>query len=180
MKKLLFGLIATVLFSATGNAQKVTQESVRLQLSKAMVSFTDAMRPAYSQSKNFEDFEKIICGDWSSTNSREGHELLQATYNLIANNTTNEEIVKSYSGKEMAEVVLLHNENLKKDKNSSGIEIFGGTTGDFNPYTTNIEGRCRWYQIACWFDEIFGPTWGPKALTFAMETLFDILVGGGK
>jgi hypothetical protein len=179
MKKLLFGLIATVLFSATGNAQKVTQESVRLQLANAMVSFTNAMKPAYSQAKNFDDFEKIVCGDWSSTNSKEGHALLQASYNLIAKKTTDAEIVRSYSGKEMAAVALLHNENLKNNINSSGIEVFGGTTGDFNPYTTNVEGRCRWYQIACWFEEIFGPVAGPKILNFLIETGLNSISGGG-
>ncbi len=178
MKNLVFGLIATVIFSFGAMAQRQTQEEVRLLLANEMVSFTNAMKPAYQQAKDFNGFEKIVCGNWIPT--KEGHELLLASYNLIVKKTSDADIVKSYSGKEMANVVLLHNENLKKDINSSGIEIFGGTTGDFNPYPTMIEGRCRWYQLACWFDEIFGPIWGPKALTVAMEILFNALGGGGQ
>lgn len=171
MKKLLFGLIATVLFSVSGNAQK-TQEEMRLILANEMVSFTNAMEPAYLQAKDFGAFERIVCGDWIPT--KEGHALLQVSYNLISKKTTDAEIVKSYSGKEMAAVVLLHNENLKKDITSSGVEIFGGTTGDFNPYTTNVEGRCRWYQLACWFSEIFGPVSGPKLLDAAIVFLINL------
>ena len=177
MKNLVFGLIATVLFSTIGNAQKVTQESIRLQLANAMVSFTNAMKPAYSQAKSFEDFEQIVCGDWKAT--EEGHALLQASYNLIAKKTTDAEIEKSYSGKEMAAVALLHNENLKKNISSTGVEIFGGTTGDFNPYTTNVAGRCAWYQIACWFSEIFGPEAGPKILNALVEAILILISGGG-
>jgi len=178
MKNLLFGLIATVLFSASGNAQKVTQESIRLQLANAMVSFTNAMRPAYSQAKNFEDFEKIVCSDWASSNTKEGHELLQASYNLIAQKATDAQIVKSYTGKEMAAVALLHNENLKKNINASGIEIFGGTTGDFNPYTTTLlrgdGGGCRWWQVKCWLTDIFGEDGANTIITMALNFLENI------
>ena len=173
MKNLLFGLIATVLFSTTGNAQKITQESVRLQLANTMVTFTNAMKPAYEQAKDFEEFKQIVCGDWTPTS--EGKALLNASYNLISKKISDASIIKSYSGKEMAAVALLHNENLKKDIKSSGIEIFGGTTGDFNPYVTNVEGRCRWYQIACWFSEIFGPEQGPKILDATITWLLTLL-----
>ena len=179
MKNLLFGLIATVIFSVTGNAQK-TQEELRILMAKEMALFTNAMKPAYQQAKDFNEFERIICGDWLSKTTAEGHALLQASYNLILKKTTDAEIIRSYSGKEMAAVALLHNENLKKNINSSGVEIFGGTTGDFNPYPAMIEGRCRWYQIACWFDEIFGPQAGPKLLDAIVGgVLIPLLLGGG-
>ena len=175
MKKLLFGLIATVLFSVIGNAQRMTQEDVRLLLAKQMVSFTDAMKPAYQQAKDFKEFETIVCGDWLSKTTKEGHALLNASYSYISKNTTDAQILNSYSGKEMAAVVLLHNENLKKGIKSDGSEIFGGTTGDFNPYASTVTGRCRWYQLACWFDEIFGPVAGPKALEATVVWLINLL-----
>lgn len=180
MKNLVFGLIATVIFSVTGNAQE-TQEDVRLLLANEMVSFTNAMKPAYGQAKDFNGFEKIVCGNWIPT--KEGRGLLQASYNLISKRTTDAQIVNTYSGKEMAAVVLLHNENLKKDIRSTGIEIFGGTTGDFNPYTTMLRGedgevKCKWWQISCWFTEIFGPEAGPKILN-ALTVVFLAAIGGG-
>jgi|SRR6478672_10138231 len=175
MKNLLLGLIATVIFSFTGNAQE-TQEEMRQLLANEMVSFTNAMKPAYQQAKDFNDFERIVCGNWQPT--KQGLALLNASYNYIAKKTSDADIQKSYSGKEMAAVALLHNENLKKNIHSSGIEIFGGTTGDFNPYPATV-GRCRWYQVACWFDEIFGPEAGPKILHFLVQELLEALAGGG-
>jgi hypothetical protein len=177
MKNLLLGLIATVLFSTSGNAQKLTQEDVRLLLAEQMVSFTNSLKPAYGQAKDFNEFERIVCGDWLSKTTKEGHALLNASYNLIAKKATDTQILKSYQGKEMGAVVLLHNENLKTNQHSDGSEIFGGTTGDFNPYNTVL--RCRWYQIACWFDEIFGPQAGPKILSVVVEEILIPLITGG-
>lgn len=179
MKNLLFGLIATVIFSFTGNAQK-TQEEMKQLLASEMVSFTNAMKPAYQQAKDYDEFEKTVCGDWTPT--KEGEALLKAAHTYISKKTSDADILKSYSGKEMAAVALLHNENLKRDIHSSGIEIFGGTTGDFNPYNATLrgtEGGCRWYQIACWFSEIFGPTAGPKILDAAVVWLLNSIGGGG-
>ncbi len=182
MKKLLFGLIATVLFSFSASAQEMTQEDLRLLFAQEMVSFTNAMKPAYERAKDFNDFEKIVCGAWLSKTTREGHELLKASYNYISEKTADEEILKSYSGKEMAAVALLHNENLKKNIKATGIEIFGGTTGDFNPYTSTLfrgegedeEVKCRWWQIACWFSAIFGPVNGPKILDAAVVFIINL------
>ena len=178
MKNLLFGLIATVLFSFSGNAQK-TQEELRLLLANEMVSFTKAMKPAYDQAKDFEEFKQIVCGDWTPTS--EGKALLNASYNLISKKISDASIIKSYSGKEMAAVALLHNENLKKDIKSSGIEIFGGTTGDFNPYTTTIlrgdGGGCRWWQVKCWLTDIFGEDGANAILTIVYNFLENIFNG---
>ena len=62
MKNLLFGLIATVLFAFNGNAQKITQEDVRLQLAQGMVDFTSSLSLAYEKSDNVEEFKRIVKG----------------------------------------------------------------------------------------------------------------------
>ena len=39
-----------------------------------------------------------------------------------------------------------------KNPRTDGVELFGGTTGDFNPYgntSTQLAAKCRWYQIGC-------------------------------
>ena len=65
MKNLLFGLIAIVLFAFNGNAQKITQESVRLQLAQGMSDLTSTLKPAFDKTSNAEDFKKVI-KNWNS------------------------------------------------------------------------------------------------------------------
>lgn len=177
MKNLLFGLIAMVLFSFNGNAQKVTQENVRLQLAKGMVDFTNTLKPAFEKSRNVEEFKKIITGNWYSKISKEGDDLLNVTYQLLSNRTSNEEILKNYSGKEMAAAALYVDSLSKKGVKTDGSELFGGTTGDFNPYPNTTQARCRWYQLSCILKEIFGDEGGQAVLSAIIQVLTIIIKG---
>lgn len=164
MKNLLFGLIAAVLFSFSGNAQKLTQEDVRLLLAQGMADFSSSLKPAFSKSDNVEDFKKIITGCWYPKITNEGNELLEAAYKLLSNKTTEDEILKNYNGKEMAQAALYIDAQAKKGIVVDGTVIFGGTNGDFNPYATLFTAKCRWYQIGCWLNEIFGEEGGQTIL----------------
>lgn len=161
MKNLLFGLIATVLFALNGNAQKITQESVRLQLAQGMSDFTISLKPAFDKTTNVEDFKKTITGSWYSKIPKEGNDLLTASYKLLSNRVSQAEILKSYNGKEMAAAALFVNNLTLKGVKTNGSELFGGTTGDYNPYAANaVSAKCRWYQLSCWIKEIFGDEGG--------------------
>ncbi|QBZ96972.1 hypothetical protein [Flavobacterium sangjuense] len=178
MKNLLFGLIATVLFAFNGNAQKITQESVRLQLAQGMSDFTISLKPAFDKTTNVEDFKKTITGSWYSKIPKEGNDLLNASYKLLISKTSQAEILKSYNGKEMAVALLyIHNLSVKGVK-TDGSELFGGTTGDFNPYAANaVSAKCRWYQLSCWIKEIFGDEGGGKIMD-TIVTVLTILIAG--
>ncbi len=177
MKNLLFGLIATVLFAFNGNAQKATQESVRLQLAQGMSDFTSSLKPAFDKTRNVEDFKKTITGSWYSKITKEGNDLLNASYKLLSSRASQAEILKSYNGKEMA-VALLYVDNLSQNGvKTDGSELFGGTTGDYNPYVTTTSAKCRWYQLSCWIKEIFGEEGGGKILE-TIVTVLTILIAG--
>ena len=165
MKNLLFGLIATVLFAFNGNAQeKLTQEDVRLQLAQGMADFTSSLRTAFEKTDNVEDFKKTVAGCWYAKMPSEGNDLLDAAHSILSKKLSEDEIVKEYNGKEMA-VAALYIDNLsKKGIKTDGSELFGGTTGDFNPYATLVTARCRWYQLGCWIKEIFGEQGGEAIL----------------
>lgn len=178
MKNLLFGLIATVLFAFNGNAQKVTQESVRLQLAQGMSDFTISLKPAFDKTRNVEDFKKTITGSWYSRIPKEGDDLLNASYKLLSSKASESEILKSYNGKEMAAAALYVNNLTLKGVKTDGSELFGGTTGDYNPYAANaVSAKCRWYQLSCWIKEIFGDEGGGKILN-AIVTVLTILITG--
>lgn len=175
MKNLLFGLIATVLFAVNGNAQKMTKEDVRVQLAKGMADFTASLKPAYDKTKNLDDFKRTITGSWYPKITKEGNDLLNAAHNLLSRKVSYEEIVKNYNGKEIGIAALYINELSKKGVKTDGSELFGGTTGDFNPYVTT--GRCRWYQFRCWMNEIFGEDFGQIIMEAVVALIKDLLLG---
>jgi len=83
MKKLVFGLIATITFVFNTNAQNISQNELREILAKGMVEFTNSLKPAFEKSKDTEDFKKIVTGAWYPKITREGNDLLNATYKLL-------------------------------------------------------------------------------------------------
>ena len=178
MKNLLFGFIATVLFAFNGIAQKVTQESVRLQLAQGMSDFTFSLKPAFDKTRNVEDFKKVITGSWHSKITKEGNDLLNASYKLLSGKASKAEILKSYNGKEMAAAALYVDNLTLKGVKTDGRELFGGTTGEYNPYATNaVSAKCRWYQLSCWIKDIFGEEGGEKILE-TIVTILTILIAG--
>lgn len=178
MKNLLFGLIATVLFSFNGNAQeKLSQEDVRLQLAKGMADFTVSLKPAFEKAEDVEEFKKIVSGCWYQKNTEEGNNLLDAAYKLLSNKMTEQEILKNYNGKEMAGAALYLDNLSKKGVKTDGSELFGGTTGDFNPYATLFTAKCRWYQLGCWIKEIFGESAGQVFIDAGIVVLVHAIGG---
>ena len=174
MKKLLFGLIATVIFGFVGNAQRATKESVRVSLSEGMVSIVQALKPAYKSGITFETFEKTVVGN--SLNTKQGRKLLVKVYEYESKGTSRDQILKEYSGSEMAEACLFINDVYKNNPKSDGRELFGGTTGDFNPYPATIQGKsgpCRWWQLGCWANQIFGDAGGAAI----MGAIVDFIIG---
>ena len=171
MKNLLLGLVATVLFAFNANAQKITQESVRLQLAQGMSDLTVSLKPAFDKTTNVDDFKKTITGSWYSKITKEGNDLLNASFKLLSNKTSPEEILKNYNGKEMAAAALFVNNLSKKGIKTDGSELFGGKTGDFNPYASTVTARCKWYQLGCILKEIFGDAGGDAILDVIVRVL---------
>jgi hypothetical protein len=177
MKNLLLGLIATVLFAFNANAQKITQESVRLQLAQGMSDLTVSLKPAFDKTTNVDDFKKTITGSWYSKITKEGNDLLNASYKLLSNKTSQEEILKNYNGKEMAAAALFVNNLSKKGIKTDGSELFGGKTGDFNLYASTVTARCKWYQLGCWIKEIFGEESGQLIIDAGVKVILIAILG---
>ena len=179
MKKLVFGLIATVMFGFIGSAQKATKESVRYSLSEGMVSIVEALKPAYIIGSTFETFEKMVIGN--SKNTEQGKSLLKKVFEYVSKGITKDQILKNYSGSEMAAACLYVNDIYKNNPKSDGRELFGGTTGDFNPIKGDVLGKvspspCRWWQISCWLNEIFGSTGGATINAAIIAFLIGLLI----
>jgi len=175
MKNLLFGLVAIVLFAFNGNAQKITQESVRLQLAQGMSDLTSTLKPAFDKTSNAEAFKKAITGSWYTNITKEGNDLLNMSYKLLSSKASQAEILKNYNGKEMAAAALYVDNLSKRGIKTDGSELFGGKTGDFNPYANTVTAKCRWYQLGCWIKEIFGDENGQLIIDEVVKYLLNLI-----
>lgn len=147
MKKMLFSLIATVLLSVSGNAQKITNEDLRLQLSKSISSLVDDLKPSYKKGMSYEDFTNVIlAGNTNSTIPKTGENLLKKVHSFLANNTSEGEILKSYNGQEMADVYFILKDN--KDVKSAVAKIFGNEVLEKTKFGQNLLDNklscCKW------------------------------------
>ena len=145
-------------FGAQAQKTIATKEDARLALAKGFVSFRNSLKPAILEAKDVKSYKTAVCGPWLATIPAEGDNLLNAAYETLKKGISDDELIKTYSGKEMAAAALLYNEIIKKNPKSDGSELFGGTTGNFNPYAARqlTTSNCRWYQLMCWLREIFG------------------------
>lgn len=185
MKKFLFGLIATVFFGLSANAQKFTKEEARMYAAKAYVNFKNSLSEYQKNSKSYEHFITIIVNPTGNTFPKEGSNLLKVAYNDLKNRTSDESILKNYSGKEIADALryLKNNPNKTeedlfglKNTEKTSLQTKGGPNGDIKiAYLDENTVGCRWWQIRCWFGEIFGPELGDKVLKALIDAILTFL-----
>lgn len=169
MKKMLFGLIATVMLSVSGNAQIETKEEARLVAAKTFVSFKNQLAEAFNKSNDYASFEKTVCGNWRNT--PDGKSLLNEAYNHLKNKTSDDKLISTYDGIGIAKALKFQQDALANNPKSTGSELFGGpgdgSTGNYNPIGKEPY-PCRWWQLSCHFQQIFGDELG--------ETIFNGLI----
>ena len=182
MKNLIFGLIATVFFGLVANAQKISNDEARTSAAKLMVEFKNSLQFAYNESRSFEDFIKTSTGPYNpqGTMTTEGRNMLKVAYNYLANKTSNELIIKSYDGKEIALGLkyLKDNNSLDNEGALFGIskviyKSSGGKGGpsvnfDVIPMNSNSNFKCCFFCLSCHLQTIFGEA--------AAEVIVDAIV----
>lgn len=176
MKKLLFGLIATVFFGFSGNAQDLNKEEARVLVAKSFVKIKNQLNEPFLKSNDYSSFEKLICGTWRNTT--EGRALLNDIYTNLVSRTSDEKIISSYNGVSFANALKFQINALEKNPKSTGTELFGGlgneSTGNFNPYLKGYP--CKWWQLLCHLEQIFGPAAAGAILDIGIKVLSGILV----
>lgn len=173
MKKLLFGLIATVMFAFTGNAQEMTKEEARVLAAKSFVSFKNQLTDAYKNSTTYSSFEKNVCGSWTNTDL--GRSLLNEVYNNFKGNISNDKIISTYDGISITKALNFQQELLIKNPKSDGSELFGGP-GDGSKVSYNASGSypCKWYQIRCHLTQLVGEQFADAIIQAALCALLGI------
>jgi hypothetical protein len=155
MKKLVFGLIATVMFGFVGSGQtKLTKEDVRIKLATSMAQLVDKCKPSFKKGMSYEDYIIILIGT-GPTNpipTDEGKMLMKKTYDFLSNGTSADVIIKTYDGKEMASLVKLIKDT--KSTNEAAVKIFGTTIINKTTFGQHIVS-----EAACWICGVFSWIW---------------------
>jgi hypothetical protein len=147
MKKVLL-ILSILSYCLSGNAQKITKEQAQSICAQQMAAFTRAVSPAYKKGISFDQFQSALCGQLIPT--REGGNQLRAAYNFLNQGTSNDYIVKTYNGTEIAASFKVLSDLHSKGLESDGSELFGGKTGTENNGLAKLaDGGCHWYQVWC-------------------------------
>lgn len=151
MKKLLFGLIATVLFSTLSFGQtneeisKVYNEN-RPVLAKLMSDFVGKLKPFYSKGDTYTSFSQKVCVPKEM--SGDGNVILRKAFTYLQNGTSAASIEKNETGYEIA----LSYVNYSKTKTSLQYEdyLFG---------TSNNQAKGFWSSLWSGIKEVVSWIW---------------------
>ncbi len=164
MKKLVFGLIATVMFGLVGNAQsKLTQEDVRLKLATTTSQFVEDCRGSYKKGMSYDDFIKAILqggttGPTFPIPTQEGQALMKSAYNYVSSGTTADEIIKTDNGKVMGDISVIVSNS--KTLTEAATKIFGNDIISKTTFGQNIVSN----RFACckWLSDLWNWVWGHR------------------
>src|SRR6476620_730698 len=150
MKKIFVFLVMAAGFYSTQAQQKITSEQARSICAQQMASFTNVVAGAYTKGMTYDAFQYTLCGKLQPT--VEGANQLKAAYNYLSAGTSSDQIIKTYSGREIAASMNFLLQSHNKGLESDGSELFGGKTGMINS-TYKAAGGCHWYQFWCLVQE---------------------------
>ncbi|NHM00526.1 hypothetical protein [Flavobacterium difficile] len=176
MKKMLFGLIATVMMSVSGNAQKISNEEARLYSAKVMVEFKNTLQPAFNESKSFEEFIKNVTGPYNPQGkiTNVGHDVLKVAYTFMLEKVSDDKIVQTYNGLEIGNVFKY----LKENPSLSEGSIFGiksDVTKNVNAFNSTVVNnsnfRCCFFCFRCHLQTVFGEEAGDVILDAIVEAI---------
>lgn len=90
---MLFGLIATVMLSVSGNAQTISLSSKKALLNAQVVTIVEASKSVYTKGMTYDDFVKSLLIPSPTIPTQ--NEFYRSVYNYVNNNTPTCEIIKA-------------------------------------------------------------------------------------
>jgi len=191
MKKILFGLIATVFFGLSANAQEVSKEKVENDLINGSISFYNSISSFYKTGMTEKDFFNSLSNEQGFNNqSTEAKNVLSVAYKLLTNKASNDQVKKDlykpftlltnkslelvYTGKaenlDQASAILF---GVKNDMPQTKLSTKSkGPNGNVD-FITNL--GCEWWQIGCHLKWLFGTKDGRDTLKSIIEVVALII-----
>ena len=162
-------LIIVFMSSLVGVAQKnYTEASVKDALKQGFAEFVDNLRPAYSNGDTYREFkDKVFFGVVNPPNytlppvPAEGENLLQKAYQFLVANYSSRQLLEKADYKTFGKAILYINNysnNNNKSVQDAEVALFGGNSQliSNNALLSNTRGVCKWWQLWCHLDQIFG------------------------
>ena len=189
MRSLKLSIIILLFMSSfVGHTQQnPTKSSVTTALKQGFVQFVENVRPFYSTGDSYVDFkEKALLGVTTSGTyilppvPSEGEMLLQTAYQFLAAKYTSKQLLAQADYKAYGRAILYINSYSQTQNKSLGdaeIALFGGN-GQLlsnNPLISRSPGVCKWWQLWCHIDQIFGPDAGAQIIQAIVNFIISIL-----
>ena len=155
MMFLLFGsvLVFAQSMKVPGNAPSDVSAEIRLKLATNTAKLKDNLANFYVSGSSYQQFRSKALGTNGPAATAEGEALLVVVYNFLKNGVDNSEIISSYNGSEMGKAMI-------KSNGSGDAGLFATATNQpklgVPENQSQNKGGCRWWQISCWIDDIFG------------------------
>lgn len=120
MKKIF--LMVALLTATNLFAQKQkTKDEIQTVFANGMVKMGNDLRPSYNSQQTLASFKSAING--TDTPLPSGTALLDKAFLYLQNGTSDADIVKTFSGKEMADAVVSWKSIIDVNPNSDGSEV---------------------------------------------------------
>lgn len=175
--------------SLVGVAQKnYTEASVRDALKQGFVEFVDNLRPAYKKGDSYNEFkDKVFFGMVKPPNYTlppvpvEGEDLLKKGYQFLVANYNTSQLLTKADYKTYGKAVLFIN-NYSKTKNKSVFDaetaLFGGNSQllDNNSLLTSTRGKCKWWQLWCHVEQVFGGAAAGQILQIIIDYIIILIL----
>ncbi|MBC7438473.1 MAG: hypothetical protein H7250_00605 [Flavobacterium sp.] len=136
MKKIIFGLIATVMFSVVGNAQSAFELAQYRGLMASLVE--SAKLNGYEKGTSKDEFTKNIFGE--SKPSDEETNFVVTVYDYLEKGTSSTEILCSYDGLAVKALVA---------RVTKGYTVFTYATENFGEARGKCGGQGFWHWLGC-------------------------------
>ncbi|MGC4130028.1 MAG: hypothetical protein QM564_10865 [Bergeyella sp.] len=148
--------------TSSGTSTTAIDDDTRLKLATMMATFTDNVSVVYNTGMTYVAFRGSVLGRTGAAVTTEGEVVLNKAYNYLVSGTSGDQIINTDSGIEMGQAYA----KLDQLGISNEYALFS-TPSDAPKLDTNInprqheakgsgDGTCKWYQIGCWIDQIFG------------------------
>ena len=155
---------------AFGQETELTKEEALFKTAKMMIGIKNSTQEAFSTTSDYNSFRARLIGKQGVSATTEGENLLVKVYELHSTKQTDDQIYKTYDGKEIGYALRKYQELGFNDG-----KLFNDDTNALSRAAAGGGCGCSWYQIGCWFDCIFGPKAGPKLLEGLISILIAVL-----
>lgn len=166
MRKFIFAFIAMLMLTGISFGQSVqnpTEDEVKDGLATILQNIISQQTVVYKSGMSYVQFKAALYKDNKvpTTLPKEGDDLFKKTYSYIVKGGATKEQLKKDGFEEMA-AAIVYAQNFEKAHPGAdgGIAVCGGLSpSSFNPAFSSVIGKgpCSWWQIGCWFHQIFAP-----------------------